>query len=93
MSDMATDEAPPVDERTLLHVLARLRDLRREAVHNMADPWAFRQALITVLLIDTEVAIAQGVDPEALARFDVAADEKAQEFVDSMPKEWSAHGR
>jgi len=84
---MAADEAPPVDERALLHVLMRLRDIRREAVTALADPWAFRQAIITVLSIDTECALQAGVKAEALFDFDEAAEIKAAEFVESLPEE------
>ena len=86
-------ETTPVDERSLLHVLIRLRDVRREAVVNLADPWAFRQAMITVMAIDTACALEHGGETETLARFDEAAEEKAQEFLESIPDEWRAHGR
>lgn len=86
-------ETPPVDERSLLHVLIRLRDVRREAVVNLADPWAFRQAMITVMAIDTACALEHGVETKTLARFDEDAELKAQEFLESIPEEWRAHGR
>jgi len=77
----------PVNEKDLLHVLARLRDLRREAVVHRCDPWAFRQAMITVLAMDTECALERGVEPETLFKFDELAEEKAVEFIESIPEE------
>ena len=90
---MDTDEAPTVDERALYHVLARLRDLRREAVHTLADPWAFRQAMITVLAIDTAVALETGIEPDGLALFDARAQDKALEFIEEIPEGWGGYGR
>ena len=90
---MATEETPPVNEETLHAVLAELRTLRLWAVVNRADPWAFRQAMITLMAIDTHVALERGVEVKTLRNFDVAAKEKAREFIESMPKEAGAHGR
>ena len=89
---MVFEEIPPVDERTLLHVLARLRDIRREAVDTLADPWAFRQAMITIMAIDTECALEAGIATETLFAFDEAAEIKAVEFIESIPAEVKARG-
>ena len=90
---MAFEEPATVDEGNFYDVLKRLRDLRGWAVNNRADPWAFRQALITVMAIDTAVALDAGVEAEALANFDEAAELNAEEFIESIPEEWRAHGR
>ena len=90
---MAPEELIPVYERTLYHVLARLRDIRAEATLTLSDPWAFRQAMITVMAIDTAVALERGVRPQVLAGFDELAELKAQEFIDNHLEEWVAHGR
>ena len=90
---MATEELPPVNEETLHAVLAELRTLRLWAVVNRADPWAFRQAMITIMAIDTHVALERGIEVKTLAAFDVAAKEKAREFIKSIPEEAPLHGR
>lgn len=90
---MSGEETPTVDERNFYDVLGKLRDLRAWAVVNRADPWAFRQAMITVLAIDTAVALEGGIEPDGLALFDVRAQDKAREFIDSIPEEARAHGR
>lgn len=78
---MATDEQLPVKQEDLLTILVKLRDVRAWAVHNEADPWAFRQALITVMAIDTAAALERGVKNEDLARFDELACTKAETLV------------
>lgn len=85
---MAVEETPPVDvdERIFYEVLTKLRDVRKWAVVNKGDPWAFRQAMITVMSIDTTVALETGIDPRALEKFDLVAKEKAREFLESIPE-------
>lgn len=82
-----------VDERTFYEVLQRLRDVRKWSTTTRGDPWAFRQALITVMSIDTTAALERGIDPRDLKKFDMAAKEKAREFIESLPKEERTHGR
>jgi len=82
----------PVNEKDLLHVLVRLRDVRREAVVHGGDPWAFRQAMIMVMAMDTETALERGIEASTLAKFDELAEEKAQEFLESIPEEVKARG-
>ena len=83
----------PVDERTLLEVLKRLRDVRAWAAINKGDPWAFRQAMITVMAIDTDVALEGGVKNRDLNKFDMEAKVKAREFIESIPGEVRKSGR
>jgi len=83
----------PIDERTFLEVLKRLRDVRAWAVVNKGDPWAFRQAMITVMAIDTDVALEKGVKNMDLNAFDMAAKVKAREFIESIPGEVRKSGR
>jgi len=66
--------------------------VRREATLEGRDPWAFRQALITVLAIDTAVALESDVTPGSLRRFDMRAELKAREFIDSIPEEVGVRG-
>lgn len=73
--------ASEVDEGQLLEVLKRLRDVRAWAVKRRLDPWAFRQAMIIVMELDTAAAIAEGRSPEQLAEFDRVAREDAREWV------------
>lgn len=84
---MAADEAIPVDEADFYKVLKRLRDVRAWAALAGSDPWAFRQALITVMAIDTAVALESEVTPESLAEFDMVARARAMQFIDSNPEE------
>ena len=89
---MAIKETPPVDVGTFYEVLTKLRDVRKWAVVNQGDPWAFRQAMITVMAIDTACALEADVDPRALEKFDMAAKEKAREFLESIPEEFKING-
>ena len=77
----------PVNEKHLLKALKYLRDLRVWGVRRNIGPWAIRQALITVLAMDTEAALERGVEPETLFKFDELAEEKAVEFIESIPEE------
>lgn len=88
--EMASEETPTVNEGNFYDVLERLRDVRRWATTNLCDPWAFRQALITVMSIDTTVALESGIDPRILKKFDMAAGFRAEEFLESIPEEAEA---
>lgn len=70
-----------VSERELFLVLKRLRDVRAWAFKHKLDPWAFRQAMIIVLELDTVTAIEKGKTPEQLAEFDRVAREDAQKWL------------
>ena len=70
-----------VSERELFLVLKWLRDVRSWAFKRRLDPWAFRQAMIIVLELDTATAIERGRTPEQLAAFDRVAREDAREWV------------
>ena len=85
---MSFEETPPVDvdESTFYEVLTKLRDIRKWSVINKGDPWAFRQAMITIMAIDTACALETGVEPDELVLFDMHAREKAQEFIESIPE-------
>jgi len=61
-----------VDEKQLLSVLERIRDLRRWVLDNQIDPWAMRQGLVIALALDTKSALARGIKALALADFDEA---------------------
>ena len=90
---MAADELIPVDEADLLAVLAMLRDVRAESALKGRDPWAFRQAMITVLTLDTHVALEADITPKSIDTFDARARVKAREFIESIPEEVRARGR
>lgn len=85
---MSFEETPPVDvdESTFYEVLVKLRDVRKWAVINKGDPWAFRQAMITVMAIDTACALDIGIEPAELVIFDMHARDNAQEFIESIPE-------
>jgi len=70
-----------VEERELIEVLTRLRDLRAWALKRHCDPWAFRQALLITLELDTATALEQGHTPEQLAEFDAVARKDAREWL------------
>jgi len=61
---------PTVSEETLLKVLKRLRDIRAWAVKRGVDPWAFRQALVMILELDTVAALERGTPWKTLTAFD-----------------------
>ena len=65
---MAQDST--VNEEDLGFVLKKLRDLRAWVVHTETDPWAFRQALVMVLELDTTAALERGVEYSTLTAFD-----------------------
>jgi len=70
-----------VSEEELVQVLRRLHGVRAWAFKRRLDPWAFRQAMITVLEIDTATAIENGRTLEQLAEFDRVSREDAREWV------------
>ena len=74
-----------VPEKDFYLVLERLRDVRKWAVERDIDPWAFRQAMITVLELDTVTGVERGVKPKKLDEFDAVARREAREFVRSLP--------
>ena len=80
-----TEARAIVPEKDFYLVLERLRDVRKWAVERDIDPWAFRQAIITVLELDTVTAVERGVKPEKLDEFDAVAGEEAREFVRRLP--------
>lgn len=84
---MAFDELEPVNEEHLLIALKYLRDLRAWSVTKNINPWVIRQAVITFMAIDTEAALERGIEPDALLKFDELAEEKAVEFIESIPKD------
>jgi len=75
----------PVNEKHFYRVLVKLRDLRAWAVKRNMDPWAFRQAMITVLELDTLAALERGVPRKNLERFDVVGREEARKFARGPP--------
>lgn len=54
-------------------IMQRLRDLMAWCHHNKKDPWALRQALITMLELGKSTAYEGGVSSLSIARFDAAA--------------------
>lgn len=82
---MAARATPTISTRDFYNVMVKLRDLRAWAVKRNVDPWAFRQALITVLELDTLTALERGVPRENLEKFDVGGREEAQKFVRGLP--------
>ena len=78
-------ESKTVPERDFYLVLEKLRDVRNLAVERDINPWAFRQAMITVLELDTVTAVERGVKPEKLDEFDAVAGEEAREFGRRLP--------
>jgi len=78
--------ATTVSEKDLSKVLMRLRDIRAWAVRVDMDPWAFRQALLLVLHIDTACALERGVSREHLESFDSFVAREAQAWVQRLPR-------
>jgi hypothetical protein len=74
-------EPKNVPKKDFYRVLKRLRDIRAWAIKRKIDPWAFRQALITVLELDTNGAIEHGVKAEKLETFDMVAREEAVKWL------------
>lgn len=72
----------PVSEMDLLEILVRLMDLRAWAEKRKKDPWAFRQAIILILELDTAAAKENGVKEAALEEFDRLARIYAKEFLE-----------
>jgi len=70
-----------VNERNLFAVLKWLRDLRARAIKHKIDPWAFRQALVMILELDTVAALGRGVTAETLAAFDATVRGDSREWV------------
>ena len=70
-----------ISKKDLTEVLARLRDVRAWNVKRKGDPWAFRQALILVLELDTAAALQRGVTPRDLTFFDATVRKNVQTWV------------
>ena len=70
-----------VNERDLIVVLKWLRDVRIRHLRRRRGPWAFRQALIMVLALDTAAALEGGVPRGDLDAFDEVARADAWEWV------------
>ena len=67
-----------ISKKELLEALKRLRDVRAWHVKRKGDPWAFRQALVLVLELDTAAALQRGVTPRDLSFFDATVRADAQ---------------
>ena len=74
-----------VPEMDFYLILERLRDVRKWATERDIDPWAFRQAMITVYELDTVAAVERGIKPEKLDEFDTEARKEAKEFIRELP--------
>jgi len=74
-------ESTTVSDWELVGVLKRLRDTRRWAVRADVNPWAYRQAIIFILELDTAAALERGVSKEHLESFDSRAQEDARSFL------------
>ena len=74
-----------VNGEDLLFVLKKLRDLRAWAVHTETDPWAFRQALVMVMELDTAAALERGVSIQELHGFDIAVRADFRSRVEEEP--------
>ena len=70
-----------INKEELLEVLKRFRNMRARHVRRGGDPWAFRQALIMVLELDTVAALERGIEAETLASFDATIREDSQMWV------------
>jgi len=76
---MVQDKTVNVED--LEFVLKRLRDVRAWHVKRKGEPWAFRQALIIVMELDTIAALERGVKAEVLASFDAAVRKDSRAWV------------
>lgn len=65
----------------LWKVLTWLRDVRARGVAEDVDPWAFRQALVMTLELDTMAAVERGVSREGLERFDKVSRMEARKLL------------
>jgi len=70
-----------VDEEDLVKVLRWVREMRRWALYEKIDPWAFRQALLIALEFDTEAALERGVTKNHLKKFDMLAKWEAKKIL------------
>lgn len=70
-----------VPSRDFHLVLKGLRDVRAMAVRKDLNAWAFRQAIITILALDTKSALEKGILQEDLDKFDAFAEEEAEEWL------------
>ena len=59
-----------VSEKDLKRCLLKIRNMRLWAAKHKVNPWAFRQALLIAVTIDTQAAYTQSIPPENLERFD-----------------------
>ena len=60
--------------------LTQMRNVRAWSIKNDINPWAFRQALLFALEVDTHHAL-QKVKKEDLDRFDKAVKEDTQGWI------------
>jgi len=59
-----------VSEEELKAVMNEMEQLRAWCVRNRINPWAFREALLIALELDTVAALGRGVRTEELEWFD-----------------------
>ena len=76
---MKEPRAPQADDIQM--VLTWLADVRALAIINNVDPWALRQALVTVLEVDTLTLVEKGLSREGLERFDMVARREARKWI------------
>lgn len=74
-----------VKKEALIEVLAGFRDVRLRNVRRGRGPWAFRQALIMVLELDTATALKRGVEASTLEAFDATVRADSREWVRRNP--------
>jgi len=71
-----------VNEREVVEVLRRFKNERARHLKRKGDPWAFRQALLVVVELDTAAALERGVDIRVLNSFDVTVRADARLWVE-----------
>lgn len=59
-----------VEEKDLVSVMLKVRDLRAWALRFGINPWALRQGLVMALEMDTAAAIERGIPKDDLDNFD-----------------------
>lgn len=65
--------------------LLKLKQAREWCIKRKINAWATRQALLTVLALDTEAALSVGVTRQQLDDFDAMADAEVKKFLEQEP--------
>jgi len=70
-----------IKEGDLIWCLNWFKDFRACVIRDRIDPFAARQGLLVMLEMDTDAALAKGINPEKLKAFDEDVRKDVREWI------------